>query len=117
MRKNVTERAFAALALVVGLFLTLAYALRSETMKLSTLYPAPVAAYARLVTIAETLLARDEGKVVMGRVSNPMQKLAVAGDAAFRGSLVMKDNKIANLSDPTEPQDVATKAYADRVLR
>lgn len=85
-------------------------------MKLATVYPSPVAAYGRLVTMAETVLARAEGKVVIGNVSNPMEKLTVGGDAAFGGAWDMQGNRVANLADPTDPQDVATKAYVDRAF-
>ena len=37
------------------------------------------------------------------------------GSTPVTGSIDMKDNTLTNVSDPVNPQDVATKEYADKV--
>lgn len=55
--------------------------LGSETLTITTYYPAPYGAYASLLTTGQTLLARDAGKVGIGTV-NPAAKLQVMGEDA-----------------------------------
>ena len=52
--------------------------LGSETMTLTTYYPAPYGGYASILTTGQTLLARDSGRVGIGTAS-PTQKLDVQG--------------------------------------
>ncbi len=53
--------------------------LGSETLTLTTYYPAPYGAYVSLLTTAQTLLARDTGKVGIGTIT-PAAKLHVMGE-------------------------------------
>ncbi|HNT97867.1 MAG TPA: hypothetical protein PKK31_06350 [Elusimicrobiales bacterium] len=72
------------LALLAAFFLCWHPAmLGSETLTLTTYYPAPYGGYARLLTTDETLLARDGGNVGIG-VTTPGVKLDVAQNAAMR---------------------------------
>lgn len=63
--------------LALGLVAGLAYALRADTMKLSTYYPAPSGVYKKIITTATTLLARDGGSVGIG-TSQPAGVLHVS---------------------------------------
>ncbi|HOI41433.1 MAG TPA: hypothetical protein PK523_00675 [Elusimicrobiales bacterium] len=72
------------LALLAAFFLCWHPAmLGSETLTLTTYYPAPYGGYARLLTTDETLLARDGGNVGIG-VTTPGVKLDVAQHEAIR---------------------------------
>ena len=55
-----------ALILLVGL----AYALESDTITLSTIYPAPSGVYKRIITTGNTVLARDGGNTILVPPSN-----------------------------------------------
>ena len=54
--------------------------LGSETLTLTTYYPAPYGGYASLLTTGKTLLARDAGNVGIG-IANPLYKLHVNAGA------------------------------------
>ncbi len=73
------------LALLAAFFLCWHPAmLGSETLTLTTYYPAPYGGYARLLTTDETLLARDGGAVGIGTGATPLvagNKLTVTGGA------------------------------------
>lgn len=56
-------------AAALGLLVALAYGLRSDTLKLSTYYPAPSGVYKKIITTAQTVLARDGGNVGIGTTS------------------------------------------------
>jgi hypothetical protein len=72
------------LALLAAFFLCWHPAmLGSETLTLTTYYPAPYGGYARLLTTDQTLLARDGGNVGIG-VTTPGVKLDVAQHEAIR---------------------------------
>ncbi|MEK7721109.1 MAG: hypothetical protein AAB359_01825, partial [Elusimicrobiota bacterium] len=59
----------------------------SETLTLTTYYPAPYGGYVSLLTTGQTVLARDSGSVGIG-VANPSGKLQVSGgDAIFYGNV------------------------------
>ncbi|MBI4655470.1 MAG: hypothetical protein HY746_01860 [Elusimicrobia bacterium] len=60
--------------------------LGSETLQLTTYYPAPYGGYARLLTTDNTYLARDGGNVGIGTQS-PSQKLDVSGNARVTGQV------------------------------
>lgn len=53
--------------------------LGSETLTMTTYYPAPYGGYARLLTTDQALLARDTGNVGIG-MNSPTSKLHVSGD-------------------------------------
>lgn len=55
----------------------------SETLTLTTYYPAPYGGYVSLLTTGQTLLARDAGNVGVG-VPSPQVKLDVAQGTAIR---------------------------------
>ena len=67
--------------------------LGSETLTITSYYPAPYGGYARILTTGDTLLARDTGKVGIGIAAIPSvhdqtnTKLYVNGDIANTGSL------------------------------
>jgi hypothetical protein len=71
---------------LASLLLCLAgYEAVSESLTMTTYYPAPSGVYRKLVSIAQTILARDSGRVGIG-TSAPANKLSVAGgDADFAG--------------------------------
>lgn len=53
--------------------------LGSETLTMTTYYPAPYGGYARLLTTDQALLARDSGNVGIG-MNTPTSKLHVSGE-------------------------------------
>jgi hypothetical protein len=57
----------------------------SETLTMTTYYPSPSGVYRRLVTTAQTLLARDGGSVGIGTTA-PQAKLDVAGGVRIGAS-------------------------------
>lgn len=61
--------------------------LNSETLTLTTYYPAPYGGYASLLTTGRTLLARDGGSVGVG-VAAPGQKLDVSGNIRANGETI-----------------------------
>lgn len=64
--------------------------LGSETLTLTTYYPAPYGGYVSLLTTQQTLLARDAGRVGIG-TPNPVDKLGIAGggiDVAGGGIMI-----------------------------
>lgn len=60
--------------------------IESETLTLTTYYPAPYGGYASILTTGQTLLARDSGNVGIG-IGVPGSKLHVAGATTLSGSL------------------------------
>lgn len=66
--------------------------LGSETLTLTTYYPAPYGGYVRLLTTQQTLLARDAGRVGIGTAA-PADKLGIAGGGIdIAGGGIMIDN-------------------------
>jgi hypothetical protein len=61
------------------------YAL-SESLTMTTYYPAPSGVYRRLVSTAQTILARDGGNVGVG-TTNPQARLDVNGNSTLRGAV------------------------------
>lgn len=71
--------------LCLALILFPALSLNSETLTLTTYYPAPYGGYANLLTTSNTWLARENGLVGIG-VRNPSAKLDIAGTTRIRSS-------------------------------
>ncbi len=69
--------------------------LGSETLQLTTYYPAPYGGYARLLTTDLTALATQSGSVGIG-TREPLQKLDV------RGKVYISDNVGIGTTNPTE---------------
>lgn len=65
--------------------------LASESVTLSTYYPAPSGVYTTLITTGNTYLARDGGSVGIGTTS-PAYKLDVAGTGNFSSTLNVGSN-------------------------
>jgi len=78
--------------------------LASESVTLTTYYPAPSGVYTQMITTNNTYLARDGGNVGVGTVS-PAFKLDVTGTEnvtgqANLGKLVTTGNNVVNPADP-----------------
>ena len=58
--------------------------LGSESVSLTTSYPAPSGVYTQLITTGKTHLARDGARVAIGSIPNPQAKLEVGGDIIFQ---------------------------------
>lgn len=79
---------FSARAGLVGLLLlACAGELGSESVSLTTYYPAPSGVYTQMITTQNTYLARDGGKVGIG-TATPLAKLDVTGDINVTGNLL-----------------------------
>ncbi len=73
------SRRFVAAAGAVSIMLCAVPELESESVTLSTYYPAPSGVYTKMITTGDTLLARDGGQIAMGT--------PVAGAALLDGKL------------------------------
>lgn len=96
------------------LMLILAPALVSENVTLTTYYPAPSGVYTQMITTADTYLSRDSGKTILGTTAPTgtviaTEKLVVNGDIRLNGASATY--RIANVANPVDAQDVATRAY------
>ena len=69
--------------------------LDSESVTLSTYYPAPSGVYTNMITTNNTYLARDLGSVGIGTVS-PAYKLDVAGTMRATGRLTASGGVTSN---------------------
>ncbi|MDA8132200.1 MAG: hypothetical protein M0011_11915 [Elusimicrobia bacterium] len=94
----------------------------SETLTLTTYYPAPYGGYVSILTTSQTLLARDGGNVGIGTPS-PAAKLHVVGSFELQdgtqanGRLLTSDgNGLARWSDPTVPLDCSWQSYSYGVV-
>ncbi|MBI4056536.1 MAG: hypothetical protein HY399_03205 [Elusimicrobia bacterium] len=56
--------------------------LSTETLTMTTYYPAPYGVYNQIITTGQTILARDSGNVGIGD-SSPSNKFSVTGRASF----------------------------------
>ena len=74
--------------------------LNSESVTLSTYYPAPSGVYTQMITTGATWLARDGGNVGIGTLT-PGQKLSVVGNAYVSGLVGV------GVPAPTQALDVA----------
>lgn len=111
--RRISPRHVAALGVVVFM-LVLVPSLISESVTLTTYYPAPSGVYTQMITTGDTYLSRDSGKSLIG-TSSPTgtaiasEKLIVNGDIRLNGASAAY--RIANVANPVNPQDVATRAY------
>jgi len=91
----------AALFVLAGFFLAWHPAfLGSETLNITTYYPAPYGGYVGIMTTDQTLLARDGGQVGIGLGSGgvPQYKVDMAGNLLVRGT-----NNSPTKADPNTP--------------
>ena len=81
--------------LVLCLLVLSAGELGSESVTLTTYYPAPSGVYTQMITTGQTLLARDGGSVGIGTSSppgNPVNKLDVNGGISIEGKHAFRGN-------------------------
>jgi hypothetical protein len=71
---------------LAALALCAAYEAIPETLTMTTYYPSPSGVYRKLVSTAQTLLARDGGNVGIG-TSAPRSRLTVSGKAEMDASV------------------------------
>lgn len=86
-------------ALVCALLTGLTGDLCSESVTLTTYYPAPSGAYTQLITTTNSFFARDSGTVVIGSASaaNSFLKLAVMGNVGIK---TVNPSTIAGQANP-----------------
>lgn len=91
--------------------------LGSESVTLSTYYPAPSGVYANMITTGQTLVARDGGNVGIGLGgSAPSYKLHVNGTTYANGAILAAQNNYMNvgtayLSSGGNYMHLANKTY------
>ena len=96
--------------------------LSSESVTLTTYYPAPSGVYTRMITTGNTYLSRDTNETMIGTLTpsgTPMahEKLLVNGDIRLNGPSgdasgpPSKGFKIGNVGLPTDLDDVITVRY------
>jgi hypothetical protein len=76
------------------LLLTVAPELGSESVTLSTYYPAPSGVYTNMITTSNTYLARDGGNVGVG-TSAPSAKLHVNGTTRLGGAVTVNPGTVS----------------------
>lgn len=82
---RLTPRVFPGLAAAIILIVS-ARELATESVTMTTYYPAPSGVYNQLMTTKNAYLARDSGQVGIG-TTNPTAQLDVAGGIRFAGGL------------------------------
>ena len=88
------SRAVVRAAVVAAMLLGSVSELGSESLTLTTYYPAPSGIYTRLIATNNTWLARDAGNVMVGGMGPATQKLELANGSNMRwgnGSLLQSD--------------------------
>jgi hypothetical protein len=73
--------------LAAAMFFAAVPELASESVTLTTYYPAPSGVYSQLITTGNSWLARDGGYVDIGNTNNNGFKLDVTGTANFSGAI------------------------------
>ena len=84
-------RRFMTAALAVAVMLCAVPELDSESVTLSTYYPAPSGVYTNMITTGNTFLARDGGNVGIGTVA-PGAKLDIAGSLTASGAATFNNS-------------------------
>ena len=84
--------------------------LGSETLTLTTYYPAPYGGYVSLLTTNQTLLARDGGNVGIG-IAGPGSKLHVAGVTQITDGTASADTASYGTFGVTRPASGSTLTY------
>ncbi len=84
--------------------------LGSETLTLTTYYPAPYGGYVSLLTTNQTLLARDGGNVGIG-IAGPGSKLHVAGITQVNDPAAAADTAAYGTFGVTRPASGSTLSY------
>lgn len=82
----------------------------SETLTLTTYYPAPYGGYVSLLTTNQTLLARDGGNVGIG-IAGPGSKLHVAGATQITDGNAAADTAAYGTFGVTRPASGQTLTY------
>lgn len=98
------------LPLALVLLLASAGDLASESVSLTTYYPAPSGVYSQLITTGNTYLARDGGAVGVGTTA-PGGKLDVAG-TAYVSQMQTTGNNVVNTGNPNAA-DIVIGSSAD----
>jgi hypothetical protein len=84
-------------ALAAVLLIASASQLNSESVTISTYYPAPSGVYTNMITTGNTYLSRDGGRVGLG-TNAPAEKLHVIGNEYLSGKLGVGTLPLAALS-------------------
>ncbi|MDO8757111.1 MAG: hypothetical protein Q7J64_03790, partial [Elusimicrobiota bacterium] len=85
------SRRFITSSATLAIMLCAVPELDSESVTLSTYYPAPSGVYTNMITTSDTYLARNGGNVGIGTVS-PGAKLDVSGVGRFQGVTTLDDS-------------------------
>lgn len=107
--------------LMMGIYLIFIVRLvETETLQITTYYPAPYGAYASILTTRDTYLARDGGNVGIG-TTNPEVKLDVIGAikwGTYRGRLIGDQGASIELGGRGTPYiDFSNDMYSDYDMR
>lgn len=88
--------------------------LGSESVTLSTYYPAPSGIYTQMITTQNTFLARDGGNVGVG-TTNPQSKLDINGDMAVNGLTRVGNLNMAEVDASDNPLGATGQIYYNQV--
>ncbi len=83
------SRRFVAVVGAAAVMLSAVAELGSESVTLTTYYPAPSGVYTKMITTGDTHLARDGGRVGIGTAALGTAKLTINGTAVVNDSLTL----------------------------